>query len=314
MSTHAFLQVPTLPYPKIGSGKVREIYDAGDSLLIIATDRISAFDYILSPGIPGKGEILTQITHLWLDLLTPFIRHHRFPAHQQKLEKVLKDYPELWLRTMIVHKLAPFPIEAVVRGYLTGSAWKSYQKDGTAGEFVLPEGILESASLGSPLFTPSTKATEGHDESIDFSTTVQLIGIEHATTVRDWSRTIYRFAEILTQRVGLVLADTKFEFGTDIEDQVWLIDEILTPDSSRYWPQEDYQPGAHPSSFDKQYVRDFLLGSHWDFQSSPPELPDEIILGTQNRYLEAWKRLQKLRLLSTDELNAAWQEASRTTS
>ncbi len=314
MSTHAFLQVPVLPYPKVGSGKVREIYDAGDSLLIIATDRISAFDYILSPGIPGKGEILTQITHLWLDLLTPFIRHHRFPAHQQKLEKVLKDFPELWQRTMIVHKLSPFPIEAVVRGYLTGSAWKSYQKDRTAGEFVLPAGILESASLGTPLFTPSTKATEGHDENIDYATTVQLIGEEHASIVSQWSRTIYRFAEVLAQRVGLVLADTKFEFGTDSQGKVWLIDEILTPDSSRYWPKEEYKTGSNPPSFDKQYVRNFLLKSDWDFQSSPPELPTEIVLGTQNRYLEAWKRLQNLRQLPAEDLQAAWQQAAQLSS
>lgn len=310
MNNQALLHVPNLPYRKLGSGKVREIYDAGDSLLIIATDRISAFDHILDPGIPGKGEILTRITHLWLDLLTPYITHHRVPAHQEKLEQLLKDFPQLWERTMVVRKLSPFPIEAVVRGYLTGSAWKTYQSDGLIGEFVSPEGLQQSSQLETPLFTPSTKAQEGHDESIDFKTTVELIGADHAEQVREKTLTIYRFAEKLVRKVGLVLADTKLEFGQDVTGKVWLIDEILTPDSSRYWPLEDYRPGTQPPSFDKQYVRNFLLNSDWDFKSSPPTLPDEIILGTVNRYMEAWKRLKKLRDLAISEVDTAWQEAT----
>lgn len=309
MNSHALLQVPQLPYPKLGSGKVREIYDAGDFLLIIATDRISAFDHILDPGIPGKGAILTQITHLWLDLLSPYLSHHRAPAHQQCLERLLKDHPDLWDRTMVVRKLTPFPIEAVVRGYLTGSAWKTYQQNQLVGEFRMPVGLPESSRLETTLFTPSTKAQEGHDESIDFQTTLQLIGKEHAEQVKDLAIAIYRFAEKLVKQANLVLADTKFEFGYDSNGKVWLIDEILTPDSSRYWPLEDYQPGSHPSSFDKQYVRDFLLHSNWDFESSPPPLPESIVLGTQNRYMEAWKRLQGLRALPTSVLDSAWAEA-----
>jgi len=310
MSTHAIIQIPPLPFPRIGSGKVREIFDAGHALIIVATDRISAFDHVLDPGIPGKGEILTQISHLWFNLLTPLVHHHRVPGHDTQLQHLLPNHKELWSRSMVVRKLQPLPIEAVVRGYLAGSAWTSYLKSGKAGEFSLPSGLREAARLPEPLFTPSTKSNEGHDEPIDFSSVEKLVGRDTARQVRSWSLQIYRWAEKLARSCGLILADTKFEFGLDDQGELWLIDEVLTPDSSRYWPAENYQEGQNPPSFDKQFVRNFLLNSNWDRTVSPPSLPDNIVLGTENRYLEAWKRIQSLRQSDPAESLALWNASA----
>ena len=285
------LKVEELPYPLFASGKVRDIFDMGDCLLMVATDRISAFDVIMSEGVAGKGVLLTQTSLYWFDRASSIIKHHLVEGHAARIALLGKSYPELEHRSMIVKKLKPLPIEAVVRGYLSGSGWKAYQKNGKLFEYSLPKGLLESSPLPTPMFTPTTKATSGHDMPIDCASAGKLIGETLFQRIRDLSIDLYVQGAERAKAAGLILADTKFEFGLDASGELYLIDEILTPDSSRYWPREGYAPGRAQPSFDKQYVRDYLESLDWDKTPPPPKLPESVLSGTLNRYLEAYKIL-----------------------
>ena len=270
-------------------GKVRDIYDAGDKLLIVATDRLSAFDVILPTPIPDKGRVLTQLSLFWFDLLRDVIPNHVLSA---------TDFPppfdayreELAGRSMLVRKTAPLPIECVVRGYVSGSGWKDYQGAGEICGNVLPAGLRESDRLPEPIFTPATKATGGHDENISFERAASLIGTDRARQVRDVSLEIYRRAAAYAEPRGILLADTKFEFGLVKGELVW-IDEALTPDSSRFWPAAQYKPGGPQPSFDKQFVRDYLESIRWPKTPPGPELPSEVVAATRSKYREAYRIL-----------------------
>ncbi len=270
-------------------GKVRDIYDLGDRFLMVATDRISAFDWILPTLIPDKGRVLTQISLFWFDFLG--VPNHLLGT---SLEGVtLPDglsQEELEGRTMIVRKCDVIPIECVVRGYLVGSGWKDYQRTGSVCGHQLPAGMLNCERFPEPLFTPATKADSGHDENIDFATASQQVGAEVAAELRDKSLGIYRLAAEHAASRGIILADTKFEFGWH-EGRIILIDEVLTPDSSRFWPAEEYEAGRNQRSFDKQFVREFLESTTWDKNSPPPALPAEIVARTREKYIEAYECL-----------------------
>ena len=275
----------------LGRGKVRDNYDLGDSLLIVSTDRISAFDHILPNGIPDKGRVLNQISIFWFELMSGLVRNHlkehrveRFPGPLARHAEVLRG------RSVLVTRLEMLPIECVVRGYLAGSGFKDYRKTGTVCGVRLPEGLQESSRLPEPIFTPSTKAVTGHDENIPFAKVVDLVGRADAERVRDLSLAIYKSACEHAESRGILIADTKFEFGRDREGLV-LADEVLTPDSSRFWPRESYRPGGPQPSLDKQYVRDHLESVGWDKNPPAPRLPDEIVEGTRKRYLDIFKRL-----------------------
>ncbi len=273
-------------------GKVRDIYDLGDKLLLVASDRISAFDVILPTLIPDKGKILTALSVYWFDVIKDILPHHlittdvdQFPAacqpHKAKLEG----------RTMLVKKSLPAPVECIVRGYLAGSGWKDYQKTGAVCGIPLPKGLVEASRLDEPIFTPSTKAPVGaHDVNITFDEMVTKVGKKRAEKMRDATVAIYSRARALAETKGIIIADTKFEFGIE-GDEIILIDEVLTPDSSRFWPMDGYKPGKTPDSFDKQFVRDYLVNLPWDMKSPAPELPPDIVKKTQDKYLEALKRL-----------------------
>jgi phosphoribosylaminoimidazole-succinocarboxamide synthase len=273
-------------------GKVRDIYDLGENLLLVATDRISAFDVILPTLIPGKGKILTALSEFWFGIINDIIPNHfittrfdEFPAaclpHRDKLEG----------RSMLVKKSAPAPVECIVRGYLAGSGWKDYQHTGSVCGIRLREGLMEASRLEQPIFTPSTKAAIGaHDVNISFDDMLTKLGKKRAEAMRDSSIAIYKRASELAEKKGIIIADTKFEFGLE-DDQVIVIDEVLTPDSSRFWPTDGYRPGKTPDSFDKQFVRDYLLNLPWNMKSPPPELPPEIVKKTQEKYAEALRRL-----------------------
>ncbi len=274
-------------------GKVRDIYDLGQYLLIIATDRISAFDVVLPNGIPSKGRVLNQLSAFWFQTLEGIVDHHlvtidleKFSALPQKISKALQG------RAMIVKKAEPLPVECVVRGYLSGSGWNEYREKGTVCGIPLPPGLKESAKLEAPLFTPSTKAEIGdHDENIDFASMARKIGREMAERLRAVSLRIYETASALAETRGIIIADTKFEFGLDEGRRLILIDEALTPDSSRFWPKDGYAAGGPQKSFDKQFVRDYLLSIRWDKKPPVPNLPDEIIQKTSQKYREAYERL-----------------------
>ena len=270
-------------------GKVRDIYDAGDKLLIVATDRLSAFDVILPTPIPDKGRVLTQLSLFWFDLLRDVIPNHvlsasEFPApfdtHREELAG----------RSMLVRKTAPLPIECVVRGYVSGSGWKDYQSTGEICGIALPRGLRESDRLPEPIFTPATKAATGHDENILFERAASLVGSERAMQVRDVSLEIYRRAAAYAEPRGILLADTKFEFGLLNDELIW-IDEALTPDSSRFWPAAQYKPGGPQPSFDKQFVRDYLESIHWPKTPPGPELPPDVVAATRGKYSEAYRIL-----------------------
>ncbi len=280
-----------LSFPKVGSGKVREIFDLGESLLMVATDRLSAFDVILPTGIPGKGIILTQMSRFWFKETEAIVPNHLLPDQERVLEKDLQLTTDLRLRSMAVRKLRPLPVECVVRGYLAGSGWSSYQKTGEIRGHRLPSGLKESGQLPEPIFTPSTKATEGHDEPISEAECASILGGQLFERVREASLRLYALGREKSQKAGMILADTKFEFGLDEEGKLFLIDEVLTPDSSRFWPADEYRPGKSQPSFDKQYVRDFLLGCAWDQKPPAPSLPQEVMEGTRQRYLEAFRKL-----------------------
>jgi phosphoribosylaminoimidazole-succinocarboxamide synthase len=276
-----------------GRGKVRDIYDLGQELLIVATDRISTFDVVLPTPIPGKGEILSQMSRFWFERTTSIIPNH---LSQTAVSDVVRD--AVWLgrlgqRAMVVKKAKPLPVEAIVRGYLSGSGWKEYQKESSICGIKLPAGLSESAKLPQPIFTPSTKASGGaHDENISFEKTVDLIGRELAERVRDISIRIYEESAAYARSRGIIIADTKFEFGL-LDDGLILIDELLTPDSSRFWPVKGYRPGRPQPSFDKQFVRDWLIQYGWDKSPPAPELPPEIVKKTAKKYAEALKKLTK---------------------
>lgn len=279
--------------PLINKGKVRDIYKVDDDhILIITTDRLSAFDVILPTPIPGKGRILTEVSNFWFERTRAIIPNH---LSNKKLEEVLTDPSELAQakgRGIIVKKLKALPVEAIVRGYLIGSGWKDYQKTGAVCGIKLPEGLQQADRLPEPIYTPSTKAEVGeHDENIDFSRTEELLGKEMASRIRDVSLTIYKEAAAYALERGIIIADTKFEFGVDESGNLMLIDEVLTPDSSRFWPANQYQPGMSPPSYDKQFVRDYLETLDWDKKAPGPELPETIVNQTVAKYQEALDQL-----------------------
>ena len=280
----------------VGRGKVRDIYDLGESLLLVATDRISAFDVIIPDGIPGKGYVLTQLSAFWFSELwkhNDLLPHHLISIDVESFPAACRPHVDsLRGRTMLAHKATPLPVECIVRGYISGSAWKEYRKQGTVCGQQLPAGLQESEQFEEPIFTPSTKATDGHDENIPFTEMERLIGAELADKVRTASLTIYTRAAKLALTQGIIIADTKFEFGIDPKtEQLMLIDEVLTPDSSRFWPKDDVTPGKSPPSFDKQFVRDYLDTTGWDHTPPAPSLPPEVIQQTSEKYLEILKKL-----------------------
>lgn len=282
------IHIPALN--KIASGKVREIYDLEDRLLFIASDRISAFDCIMPNGIPLKGRVLTQLSEFWFTLLGEAVQHHVLSMSRKDLPLILQKPEYDWLdgRFMIVKKLKMLPVECVVRGYLAGSGYKEYRESGAVCGEQLPEGLELASKLPHPLFTPATKATDGHDINISFQQMAELLGRDLSEKLRDLSFQVYQTAADFALKKGVIIADTKFEFGLD-GDQLILADEVLTPDSSRYWPLDQVQPGKNPPSFDKQYVRDYLESLDWDKTPPAPALPAEIAAGTQARYLECYE-------------------------
>jgi phosphoribosylaminoimidazole-succinocarboxamide synthase len=286
------LELPGIP--KLRSGKVREVFDLGDSLLIVATDRISAFDCILPNAIPRKGEVLTRLSHFWFQKLD-FIPNHLVEAVPGWLPGKLKPWEsQLAGRSMIVKKASPLSIECVVRGYLAGSGWKDYEKTGGICGHKLPAGLQLADKLPEPLFTPSTKAESGHDENISWNQCRAILGDDVAVRLREWSIDLYEHGRAYAAQRGIIIADTKFEFGI-VDDEIVLIDECLTPDSSRFWPADEWQPGTNPPSFDKQFVRDYLETLSWNKQPPAPELPADVVAKTSEKYIDAYGRLTGLK-------------------
>ena len=273
-------------------GKVRDLYDLGDKLLLVASDRISAFDVILPTPIPDKGRILTQLSEFWFSKIGDIVPNHLITTDVERFPAVCRPHRSaLEGRSMLVKKSTPAPVECIVRGYITGSGWKEYQKTGSVCGITLPRGLVEAARLDEPIFTPSTKAAVGdHDLNISFEAMVDKVGKVRAEKMRDASVAIYQRARTIAETKGIIIADTKFEFGMEGDD-ILLIDEVLTPDSSRFWPMDDYQPGKTPNSFDKQFVRDYLLSLKWDMKPPAPELPPDIVKKTRDKYREALRRL-----------------------
>ncbi len=281
-----------VPFPLLASGKVREIFDLGDALLLVASDRLSAFDVILPDGIPGKGIVLTQLSNWWFAQTEKLIPNHLLPDQPGEFARRGLHDRDLQLRSMIVRKLTPLTIECVARGYLIGSGWSSYQKTGEVCGLRLPAGLRQAERLPAPIFTPTTKAPKGqHDEPINDAQAAARIGPALYEKVKAMSLALYQFGHDRARAAGMILADTKFEFGTDAAGNLVLIDEVLTPDSSRYWPAESYAPGGSPPSYDKQFVRDHLLALNWNQQPPAPRLPAEVIARTQEKYLAALKNL-----------------------
>ena len=277
-------------------GKVRDVYDLGASLLMVATDRISAFDVVMPNPIPDKGKILNQISLFWFEKMKPLVENHVITSNVDDYPDVCRPYADvLQARSMLVKKTEPLPIECVVRGYISGSGWKSYLESGNVCGIKLSDGLKESDRLAEPIFTPSTKEELGsHDINIDFDETVKRIGKSHAEKVRSLSLSIYNKGSALAAEKGIIIADTKFEFGL-VGDEIILIDEILTPDSSRFWPKETYAPGGPQKSFDKQYLRDYLISLDWDRTPPGPDLPEEVIKNTRQKYLDALNQLTDTR-------------------
>ncbi|MDO3376727.1 phosphoribosylaminoimidazolesuccinocarboxamide synthase [Geoalkalibacter halelectricus] len=276
----------------VNRGKVRDIYDLGEHLLIVTTDRISAFDVVMDEPIPYKGFVLTQISRFWFDQMTDIVPNHIVAMEVSDFPRETLPYREvLEGRSMLVKKAQPLPVECIVRGYVSGSGWKDYQKTGAICGITLPAGLVESQQLPAPIFTPSTKAELGaHDENISFEKTVELVGADLAAQIRDTTIAIYQRAREIAATKGIIIADTKFEFGLFKDQLIW-IDEALTPDSSRFWPQDQYRPGGPQPSFDKQFLRDYLETLDWKKQAPPPPLPADIVNKTSEKYLEALKRL-----------------------
>jgi phosphoribosylaminoimidazole-succinocarboxamide synthase len=271
-------------YKLFARGKVRDVYEDGDRLLIVATDRISAFDFILATGIPDKGRVLTQMTLFWLDHLRALVPNHFLSEDTAALPS------EYAGRSMWVRRAEMFQVECVARGYLSGSGWKDYQRTGSVCGIPLPPGLQESSPLPEPIFTPATKAQSGHDENISFDDAAGLVGKQSAATLRDLTLALYKHAADYARTRGIIIADTKFEFGI-VDNQIVLADEVLTPDSSRFWPADQYQPGRPQPSFDKQYVRDYLESIHWNKQPPAPALPADVAQRTADKYKEAYRLL-----------------------
>ncbi len=283
--------------PKLRSGKVREVFDAGEHFLIVATDRISAFDCILPEPIPHKGEVLTQMSAFWFETLD-FVPSHYVTTHFGMFPASLQPFRDiLFGRSMLVRKARPLPVECVARGYLAGSGWKEYSGSGTVGGHHVPPGLEPSSKLPEPLFTPARKADSGHDENITWKQCREMLGDELAIEVRDRTLELYEHGRARAAQAGIVVADTKFEFGL-ADDELLLIDECLTPDSSRFWPADSVRPGSNPPSFDKQFVRDFLDALDWDKAPPAPSLPTDVIQRTSEKYLEAFERLTGSKLLT----------------
>ncbi|MBU4292860.1 MAG: phosphoribosylaminoimidazolesuccinocarboxamide synthase [Actinobacteria bacterium] len=276
---------------KIKSGKVREMFSFEDKILIVTTDRISAFDFILPTLIPCKGAVLNKISIFWFDYLKDVIENHLIETDFEKFPKIFKKYKEILReRSVLVKKAKIYPIECVVRGYITGSGWEDYKKGGKIGNVDLPSGLKMCDKLPEPIFTPTTKAEVGHDLSITLQKAKRVFGSDVIQFLKDRSIELYLKASNYAYEKGIIIADTKFEFGAS-DDEVILVDEVLTPDSSRFWPLDEYEPGRQQVSFDKQYVRDYLLSTNWDRNSTPPKLPEEIILKTTQRYITAYEKL-----------------------
>ena len=278
--------------PPHRQGKVRDIFDLGDTLLLVATDRISAFDYVLGSGIPDKGKVLTQLSAFWFDRTTQIVSNHvlatdvaRYPAELRRHADVLSG------RSMLVRKTNPVPIECVARGYLSGSGWKEYVASRSVCGVPLPEGLRESDRLPEPIFTPATKATTGHDVNVSEAEAGRHVGTELVARLRELTLALYQFGAAQAESCGIILADTKYEFGHTDAGELILIDEVMTPDSSRYWPKDEYRPGGPQPSFDKQYVRDYLEQIRWNKQPPVPSLPDDVVMRTRDKYLEAFRRL-----------------------
>ncbi|MCG2710793.1 MAG: phosphoribosylaminoimidazolesuccinocarboxamide synthase [Candidatus Omnitrophica bacterium] len=293
MGTNAVTSIDLEGVKFFKRGKVREIYDLDDKLLIISSDRISCFDVILPTPIPGKGEVLTKVSEFWFNFTSDIIPNHLITASVEEFPQVLAKYKDvLQGRSMLVKKTEPIPLECVVRGYLSGSGWKDYKKTGSICGIKLPEGLRESDKLPEVIFTPSTKADIGHDENISQEYVEKQIGKETTDKLKEVSIALYKKARGYAEKNGIIIADTKFEFGK-IGDEIILIDEVLTPDSSRFWPLDQYAPGKGQPSFDKQFVRDYLETLGWDKIPPGPELPDEIVAKTKDKYLQALKILTK---------------------
>ncbi len=274
------------------SGKVRDVYDIDENqLLFIASDRISAFDYVLATGIPHKGRILNQISLFWFDFLADVVPNHLITADVEKYPANVRKYADqLRGRSMLVRRAEIFPVECIARGYISGSGWKEYKASGKVCGIALPAGLKESEALPEPIFTPSTKATTGHDENISFDKMCEIVGIETASHLRDLTLRVYKKAAAYARQRGIIIADTKFEFGRTAQG-ITLADEVLTPDSSRFWPADKYEPGRAQDSYDKQYVRDYLEQIRWNKQPPAPALPAEVALRTSEKYLEAYHQL-----------------------
>jgi phosphoribosylaminoimidazole-succinocarboxamide synthase len=292
MMTTALLQTDLGSLPLTARGKVRDIYALpNEQLLFVATDRISAFDHVLGSGIPDKGRILTQLSLFWFDLLRDTVKNHLLTARTSDYPSQLQPYAaQLDGRSMLVKRAEMFPVECVVRGYLSGSGWKDYQQNGAVCGIKLPQGLRESDRLPEPIFTPAAKNNVGHDENISFEQMVNTIGQKPAEDLRDLTFAIYEKAGKHAASKGLILADTKFEFGL-VNGEITLADEVLTPDSSRYWPAETYNPGGAQPSFDKQYVRDYLESIRWNKQAPAPALPGEVVVRTREKYMEAFRMI-----------------------
>jgi phosphoribosylaminoimidazole-succinocarboxamide synthase len=279
----------SLPLPLARRGKVRDVYDLGEAFLFVATDRISAFDIVLSPGIPDKGRILNQISNFWFGHFST-IENHLLQSDFQKFPSEVRAHPELRGRSVIVQKCSVIPIECVARGYLVGSGWKEYQQSGTVCGIRLQPGLKIASKLREPIFTPATKEESGHDENIAFERMAEMIGADLAAQLRDLTLRIYRQAADFALSRDIIIADTKFEFGLHEGRVIW-IDEALTPDSSRFWPADQYAVGKNPPSFDKQFVRDWLESTGWDKNSPPPELPPDVVAKTREKYIAAYRQL-----------------------
>ena len=295
----ALLKTDLGPVPLVGRGKVRDLYAVDGALLLVATDRISAFDHVLATGIPDKGKILTQISLFWFDLVKDVVPNHLITADVEEFPAALQPYREqLQGRSMLVKRAEMFPVECVARGYLAGSGWKEYQAAGTVCGIPLPGGLLDGSRLPEPIFTPATKSQDGeHDENISYDKVEAAIGAAEAAQLRRLTLEIYNRATAHAESCGLILADTKFEFGKTPEGVI-LADEVLTPDSSRFWDGETWKPGGAQASFDKQFVRDYLEEIHWNKQAPAPSLPDEVVERTRAKYLEAFRRLTGRELAS----------------
>jgi len=292
-TTYSITQVNDLPFPHISSGKVRELFDLGDYLLMVATDRVSAFDVILPDGVPGKGTLLTQMSLAWFEKTKHIIPNHIPKNHQELLQEYLREFPELIPRSMVVEKVNPLPIEAIVRGYLAGSGWKHYQKTQELFGHPLPEDLNENDPLPEPLFTPTTKAHVGHDMPLTEAETAEKLGHALFEHVKRASLELFTFGQEKANDADLILADTKLEFGLDPDGNLLLIDEVLTPDSSRFWQKEAYLEG-NPTPYDKQLIRNYLLREEWNKKPPTPSLPPSIIESTRQRYQEVYEALQSL--------------------